>query len=202
MKDIVIVGDGGFAKEVEFLIKDLTSEYWHGDTKLTPWEFKGFVKDDFDSEVPINVVIGIGTPEARARVFEQLSVKENLLFPNLIHPNVVGDWDNIKLGKGNIICAGNIFTTDIEIGDNNLFNLGCTVGHDTKIGKNNVFNPSVNISGGVDIRDNILVGTGAQILQYLYININSTIGAGAVVTKDITDDGTYVGVPAKRINNA
>jgi len=196
MKEIVIVGNGGFAKEVRFLITDINK------TSGNFWYFLDFVNDDFDNEVPINVVIGIGTPEVRAWVFEELSKKENLIFPNLIHPNVIGDFENIKLGKGNIICAGNILTTDIEIGDNNLFNLGCTVGHDTRIGNSNVFNPSVNISGGVDIRDSVLIGTGAQILQYLFINANCTIGAGAVVTKDICDNGTYVGVPAKRMKNA
>ena len=69
---------------------------------------------------------------------------------------MVGDWEQIKIGEGNIICAGNIFTTDIEIGSFNVFNLDCTVGHDTVIGSYNIINPSVNISGGVKITKEIL----------------------------------------------
>ncbi len=83
------------------------------------------------------------------KVINQFSKNKNLIFPNLIHPNVIGDWDRINLGIGNIICSGNIFTTDIGIGSYNIFNLACTIGHDVKIGNNNIFNPSVNISGGV-----------------------------------------------------
>ena len=45
----------------------------------------------------------------------------------------------------------------------------------------------------------MLVGTGAQILQGLTICDDTIIGAGAVVTKDILEPGTYVGIPAKKI---
>ena len=62
-----------------------------------------------------------------------------------------------------------------------------------------MFNPSVNLSGGLDIGDECLVGTGAQILQYKKIVSQSVVGAGAVVTKDLTEAGVYVGSPAKKL---
>ena len=43
------------------------------------------------------------------------------------------------------------------------------------------------------------MGTGAHILQGLTISDDTIVGAGAVVTKDITEPGTYVGVPARKI---
>ena len=48
------------------------------------------------------------------------------------------------------------------------------------------------------IGNNVSIGTNATILP---VNIcdNVVVGAGAVVTKDITEAGTYVGNPAKRL---
>lgn len=209
MKKIVIVGSGGFAKEVAFLIDEINKEE-------NEWDFLGFIdenigefngkykvfnNDDWlkNTENKIYVVFGIGDPALLKKLATNFNRNKNLTFPNLIHPNVVGDWSQISFGEGNIICAGNNFTTDIKIGSFNVFNLDCTVGHDVLIDSFNVINPSVNISGGVSLGKEILIGTGVQILQYKNITDCVIIGAGAVVTKDIVESGVYVGSPAKRI---
>ena len=212
MKNIVILGAGGFAKEVAFLIEEIN-------LKSNSWSILGFIVDDKQKvrtqhgkykiystdewllkvDKEINVAIGSGDTRLISKLTTKFRSNENLIFPNLIHPNAIGDWERIKFGVGNIVCAGNIFTTDITVGSYNIFNLSCTVGHDTEIGDCNVFNPTVNISGGVRIGSNILVGTGSQILQYLSICSDSTIGAGAVVTKDVKESGVYIGIPAKRL---
>lgn len=209
MKKIVIVGSGGFAKEVAFLIEDINKKHncWHflGYIDETVGENNGkyqvFQNDDWllSCKEEIYVVIGLGNPSLVKKLHSKFSQNKNIHFPNLIHPTVIGDWERIKLGCGNIICAGNIFTTDIEIGSFNIFNLSCTIGHDSKIGSYNVINPTVNISGGVKINNEILIGTGSQILQYLEIVDKSTIGAGAVLTKSATEQGIYIGSPAKKL---
>jgi serine acetyltransferase len=48
----------------------------------------------------------------------------------------------------------------------------------------------------------VLVGCGAQILQYLLIGSGATIGAGAVVTRNVPDGATVVGIPARPQNAA
>ena len=69
------------------------------------------------------------------------------------------------------------------------------------IGKN------LNISQGVTIGsndgpaaingDNVYIGPGAKIIGSIRIGDNVTIGANAVVTKDVPDNATIAGVPAK-----
>lgn len=51
----------------------------------------------------------------------------------------------------------------------------------------------------VKIGDNCYISTGVTILAPVVIGNNVTIGAGAVVTKDIPDGATVVGIPAKVI---
>jgi sugar O-acyltransferase (sialic acid O-acetyltransferase NeuD family) len=209
MKKIVIVGSGGFAKEVAFLIEDINKKknewnllgYIDENIGESNGKYKVFNNDDWleTIEEKLYVVFGVGDPILTKKLADKFKSNIYLTYPNLIHPNVFGDWDKIILGKGNIICAGNIFTTDIKIGSFNVFNLCCTVGHDVTIESYNIINPSVNISGGVVLSNLILLGTGTQILQYKKIIDNVIVGAGSVVTKDVLESGVYVGSPVKMI---
>jgi serine acetyltransferase len=49
----------------------------------------------------------------------------------------------------------------------------------------------------VAIGTGVLIGTGAQILQYLHIGPGATVGAGAVVTRNVPEGLTVIGVPAR-----
>jgi len=53
---------------------------------------------------------------------------------------------------------------------------------------------------GIEVGDNCYFGTGCTILGPVKIGNNVIIGAGAVVTKDIPDNCTVVGIPAKILN--
>ena len=213
MQDIVIFGSGGLAREVAFLIEQING--------IAPqWNILGFVEKDphrvgaevgkyrvryteeelFDMTVA--AAIGIGSPVVIHKIAMRFAESSNITFPNLIHPSVICDEPRVTLGRGNILCAGNIFTTDIEIGSFNFFNLNCTYGHDVRIADCCVFNPGINMSGGVEMGSRCLVGTGATILQYLKIGDEVTVGAGSVVTKDVPAGTTVVGIPAKPFNRA
>lgn len=209
MKKIVIVGSGGFAKEVAFLIEEINKSslewnilgYIDRELKKKNGAYSIYNNDEWleTTNDEINVVLGIGEPGLLRKLYDKFKKNRNLKFPNLIHPSVIGDWKRIEFGEGNIFTAGVNMTTDIKIGNCNIFNLNCTVGHDCNIGSFNVFNPTVNLSGGLLIEDNILIGTGAQILQYKKICSNTIIGAGAVLNKDVFESGIYVGNPVKML---
>jgi len=213
MKKIYIFGTGGFAKEVYFLIHEINS------VKAT-FDVCGFIEIDptihqmkigansfevydersfFENTLTENVcfAIGIGNPKILNSIREKYISDYN--FPNLIHPSVIGLFETINMGAGNIITAGCIFTLDIIIGSFNIFNLHSTIGHDSFIGSCNVINPGANLSGGICLGNNNLIGTNSTILQYIKIGNNNVIGAGAVVNSIIENNKVCVGVPAKVI---
>lgn len=211
MKDIAIFGVGGFGREVLALIKDIN--------KVKPtWNIVGFFDDGYEKGLTINgyptlgtaedlnkwdkeiaIAISIGNPVIKKKILDKIH-NPQVSYPTLIHPTAwIGDDDFVEIGKGCIICAGNLITTNIKIQDFVILNLGCTVGHDTVIKDYSAFMPSVNISGEVTIGEGVYVGTGAKIINQLEIGDYAIIGAGAVVAKSIPPRCTAVGVPAKPI---
>lgn len=183
---LFIAGHGGISREVR---------EWCG------YEFMGyFTSEDRDMlrmDEIIAVCIPLGNPEYKKRVYEEIKDFRNVIFPNFVHPSI--DKSKIKMGIGNVICEGSIFTTNIEIGSFNLINLGCTIGHDVKIGSFNSINPQVSISGNVEIGDRVLIGTNACIIQGKKIGDNSTVGMGSVVLTDVEKNITVVGNPAREV---
>lgn len=215
---IVVFGSGGISKETYFIIQEINNY-----NNFQVFNFLGFVEDDYskvgndvihgykvitsdrefsglaEAYPKLGVVIPIGNPKVKSIIYNEIKKISNIVFPNIIHPNVTFDRRSVTLGYGNVITSGANLTCNISIGNFNLVNLNTTVGHDTIIGDFNVFNPLVAISGDIKIKDLCLIGTGAKVLQQLTINQGATIGAGAVVVKDVEEFSTVVGIPAKRI---
>lgn len=201
-----IVGTGGFAREVLFLMDELGMyNTLHGFIEPDHiWEEKWKDKTIMDKPVfPFSdvkafdqITIGVADSNIRRKTISQLP--KDVVYLSLVHPNVsISKW--CKIGLGSIITAGCILTTQIEIGDHCHLNLGTTIGHDCNIGDFFTTAPSVNISGICNIGNNVYFGTGAATKQGINICHDVTIGMGAMVTKSITESGTYVGIPAKKM---
>lgn len=212
MQDIYILGDSGFAREIAFLIEQINN-------KTNKWNIVGFSTNDnnkigyfngkyqivitddvlMNIEQPVAVALGIGNIKINEKIIKKLNQNNKISYPNLIHPDVVGDWERIDIGIGNIISSGCKFTTDIKVGNFNIFNLSCTIGHECEIGNFNIINPSVNIAGGNKIHDRIYFGIGSQVYQFLNICSDCVIGASSLILTNIKQPGTYLGVPAQKI---
>lgn len=206
MNKLAIIGNGGFAREVEWLVERINA--------VTPlWDLIGFIDNDRNStnvvgddnyiteySEPLYVAIAIGNPNIRENIYKKFRRNSYIHYANLIDPSVFMSKKTV-MGRGNIICAGSILTVDIQMGDFNIINLNCTVGHDSVIHSFATISPNTNLSGHCIICDNAYIGTGTQIIEWRRIGKNSVIGAGSVVNKDIPDNCTAVGVPAKVIKS-
>lgn len=213
----VIFGSAGFAKEVDWLIYDLfeskqidlrphffiskenIGEVINGVQIIAEESYFNF--SNLDKNKTNNVFIAVGSPIIKDRIHQRLKFSDSFTYPNLIHPSTIFDKrkDKVKMGIGNIICANNTLTTDIVLGNFVHINLDCTIGHDTQINDYVTISPGSHISGNVNIGKNVFIGTGAVILERINICDNTIIGAGSVVVKSITEQGTYIGTPARKI---
>lgn len=209
MKDIVIIGAGGFGREVQWLIERINEN----SRKESRWNILGYIDDGLEVGTVVNgykvlggvdflikrnevlaVTCAIGASCTRKKVIDKIRENRMLFFPNLIDPSVQMS-DYIEWGEGNIVCAGTILTVNLCIADFCIINLDCTLGHDDVLNAFVTLYPSVNVSGCVTIGAHSEIGTGTQIIQGKRIGTDTIIGAGAVVVRDIPDGCTAVGSP-------
>ena len=102
-----------------------------------------------------------------------------------IHPGA-------KIGRNFFIDHGFVVIGETaEIGDNVTMYQGSTLGGT---------NPTNGIGGKrhPTIGDDVIISLGAAILGPLVVGAGSRIGANAVVTKDVPEGATMVGIPAKQ----
>ena len=74
------------------------------------------------------------------------------------------------------------------------------VSHDVTVGDFFTSGPKTTLAGSVTVGHRVTLGAASTLLPGVSICDDVVVGAGAVVNKDITEPGTYVGVPAKRIS--
>ncbi len=151
--------------------------------------------EDFDPAV-YQVVIAVGEPETRKRIVERLPA--NTVYSSLTHSNATV-MDLTSVGEGSVITSGSILTTNITVGKHAHINLNTTIGHDCVIGDFFTTAPGVNISGYCKIGNGVYFGTNASVKNGITVCDNVTVGMGAVVTKDILEEGIYVGNPLRKL---
>lgn len=198
MSDLIIIGGGGHAK----VIADIAS--------LNGYKIRGFLDDNAAVEKLLeykrlgNVcdclryadccfIIAIGNNAIRRSIAEKYS---NLDYVTLIHPGAYIGSD-VRIGKGTVLLPGAIVNACTLIGNGCVINSGAVVEHDCEIGDFTLVAPNSTICGMTKVGSDCWIGAGSIVNNVLSISDNVTVGSGAVVVKDITEPGTYVGVPAK-----
>ena len=208
-RDLVVLGAGGFAREVLWLVEDCNAND-------PMWNLLGFIDENRElhgrtlCDVPvlggiewlkdkagIHLISGVGGNAVRRR-FASLGAERGLPFASLVHPDTRRSRF-VEIGEGTVVCAGNILTTQVRIGRHVNINLDCTVGHDVVIEDFCNISPGVHVSGFVQLAEDVDVGTGAVLLPGRKVGRNTTIGAGAVVSTDLPANVVAVGIPAKVI---
>ena len=104
-----------------------------------------------------------------------------------------------SIGEGSSLHAFAVVNPDSAIGKHCIINTGAIVEHDCRIGDFCHMAPNSAIGGGVTIEENVFIGLGSAVRNAIHITSDVIIGCGSTVVKDITEPGTYVGCPARKI---
>lgn len=102
------------------------------------------------------------------------------------------------VGGGTVILHHASVNAGARVGRNCIVNTASNIEHDAAVGDNVHISTGAMVNGGAEIGDGCFIGSGAVICHGVRVCAGCVIGAGCVVTEDITEPGTYVGVPAHR----
>lgn len=151
---------------------------------------------------PREAYLAVGLPVVRRKIHAAIGDPESFRFPNVVSSRASMDRrpGRIRLGKGIIVYPQASLTTDITLGDFVQVNPGATIAHGCTIDAFSTVCPGAHLSGDVHVGANCFIGAGAVIREGLEIAPDCIIGAGCVVVSSIRDSGTWVGVPARKLD--
>jgi sugar O-acyltransferase (sialic acid O-acetyltransferase NeuD family) len=201
---IAILGTGGMGRETAAWLEDAgrgadlvgfldaRAELWRAQVAGHP------VLGDVDwlaSHPDVEVVIAVRSPRDRAVLAARLDEGGRKL-ATVVHPTAtIGP--RVSIAEGAIICPAVFLSCDVRIGRAAIVNYGAMVGHDCSIGAGAFVAPGVHLGGAVTVGERADIGIGASVIQNLTVGRGSVVGAGAVVIRDVPEDVTVVGVPAR-----
>lgn len=121
----------------------------------------------------------------------------HLYFISRLFSNIGRFWTGIEIHAGAKIGRG-LF---IDHG------MGVVIGETAMIGDDVLIYHGVTLGGTghekgkrhPTVKSGAMIGAGAKCLGNITIGVNAKVGANAVVTKDVEDNTTVVGIPAKEV---
>lgn len=207
MKRLIIVGAGGFGREVLQWAKDVN--------KLEKrWEFFGFLDPDehaldglsCDTEVVgkdetyqirenDEFVSAIGDGLIRKKSMEALE-NRGAKFISLIHPTAV-IAESAEIGDGVVVCPFTTVSANTKIGEGCQINLNCSIGHDVVMDEFCTISPDCGLMGAVKLGKTVFAGVGVHVIPSVTVGDGAYLCAGSVVMGDVEADMKTIGNPAR-----
>lgn len=209
MKNLYIIGARGFGREIYHLAtetegfnKEFRIAGYLDDNSTALDNFKNYppIVSSVEDYIPTQddvFACALGDVKYK-RKYIKIILEKGGEFQNLIHPTAKIS-PNTTIGQGCIIFAHTRISCDIKIGDFNTFQSFCVIGHDVRIGDFCQFDTFSFLGGGVVIENGVTLHTGAIVHPHKHIKSNSTAGAGAVVIRNVPENTTVFGNPAKKL---
>ena len=103
-----------------------------------------------------------------------------------------------SIGENCFILEDNTLQPFTTIGNNVIMWSGNHIGHHGVIENNIFFTSHVVMSGHCHIKNGAFLGVNSTLRDGIIIGENSIIGMGSLVTKNVPDNETWIGSPAKK----
>lgn len=206
-RELILVGGGGHCRSV---YEAALAQGWKIkgvlDPCLTPGERIGNMtvlgNDDdifrFVGDCAFVVTVGaIGVPDLRNKIIEKLK-GNNAVFGTVVAPSAFVASD-VKIGEGSVILNNVVLNANVEIGTNAIINTGAIIEHDSSVGDTTHISTGAILNGGCHVGKDCFIASGVIMMHGLSVGDRIVVGVGGVISKNLSEPGTYVGVPVRKI---
>ena len=212
MKTIVIVGAGGHGRVCADIAEQtdrfervvFCDNQYRRNTMVSSWPVLfhdvDLVRIDNTKHGFLIGVGQIGTGAMRRKLYETL--RATGLGPAIIVSPTACISASAKLGEGSFLGHMAIVNNGAVIGENVIINSRALIEHDACVNNHSHISTGAIVNGACEVGSRSFVGSGAVLVHGVRICADVVIGAGAVVNHNIDQPGTYVGVPARKINES
>ncbi len=200
-KQVMIIGAGGHAKVIADCVRKsgdtvfgfLDDGVAAGTQILGATVFGGV--DEYVNYPDVQFIIGIGNNFIREKIAAKL---EGVSFYTAIHPTAyIGEGSVV--GEGTCVMANAVINACATVGKHCIINTASVVEHDCKLDDFVHLSTTAAVAGTVTVGKKGYLGIGSRVRNNTDICENVIVGAGGVVVKNITEEGTYIGVPARKV---
>lgn len=203
MEKLIIIGAGGYAKSVvdsvdiyNYVIEGFIDEY-SSNTEHLGYPILAHSLDELENNEKYVYFIAIGNNASRKEWFDRLKTR-NLRIINVVDRSAIVSSRAI-LGTGCFVGKFAVVNSKALIEDNCIINTRALVEHGCYVSTHVNLSTNAVINGDVIVGEGSFIGSSSVTIGQLSIGKWSTVGAGAVVTRNVGDNVTVVGVPAKVI---
>lgn len=200
-KGVIVLGAGGHAKVVVSTLLAAGYEIsgiYDDAPELLGKNIQGIEVRGSISGLPTHsttrAIVAIGDSLTRQAIVEQFS----FTWITLVHPTAYVDAA-ASIGAGSVIMAGAIIQPDSHIGRHAIVNTAASIDHDCLVGDFVHIGPGCHLAGAIHIGQRTLLGTGSIVVPRIQIGADVVVGAGTVIIKDVPENVTAVGHPARII---
>lgn len=208
MKHLIIIGVGGFAREL----------YWHAQDSIgygSEWDLKGFLDGDVrladeeyeKLELPVLgdingyeiqaddvFICAVGEPKIKEKLVKHM-LDRGGNFINLIHSSAI-IHGNAKIGIGNIFAPRTSVNDHAVVGDFTTINGSSGLGHDAIVEDYASLMSGVNVAGYAKVGKRVFIAGCAKILPNCIIENDAYVGIDSVVFKRVKAGKRVFGNPA------
>jgi acetyltransferase EpsM len=199
MSRILLIGGGGFAKEVHE-IADLNGHQVIGyvaDTAgivdlphLGSVDRLSELRSQFDQ-----IIVAFGAVDRRSIVRRAELIgrieAEGYEFASLVSPRAT-IARGASIGAGAFVAHGVVVSVDAKIGKHAILNTSAVIGHDAVIGERAIVAPCAFLGGAAIIGKDCLVGPNAVVLEGRCVGSNVIISLGSLVLRNVADGMTIL----------
>jgi len=114
-----------------------------------------------------------------------------------LHIGKVVIEDNVEIYPFSNVDRGTLSETIIKKGSK--IDHFCHIGHNSKVGESSILTAGTTMCGGSEVGKGTWIGVNTIIKEKIKVGNNCLIGLGTLVTKNIPDGETWLGVPARKL---